>query len=276
MVKFERIYYEQSQHWNKDFQSIPAERERILRTTELIPADVRNVLDVGCGNGSFLNSLLNRYQTVGLDFTKESLKHVRTNKVYGDISELPFGAQSFDLVTCLEVLEHLSYETFCKALEQLQRVARKYIIISVPNNEDLNYALVICPVCRCCYNAHRHVRSFGPGNLKTLLHRFQLLELKEIGPLRPYPRYNRALYGAYRLWRNVPPPTTAVCPQCGFQTIESQKSTETRWNSFLLFATSLFKLLTKVIWPPRWHRQWLLALYVRKNLEEFSEHRSIR
>lgn len=276
MGRYEREYYEQTVLWDKDFQSIPAERERIAKTIELIPPDVRTVLDVGCGNGAFLNALPNKYQAVGLDFSKEALKYVKTKAVHGDITALPFASESFDLVTCLEVLEHLPYKLFDKALFELERVSRKYIIISVPNGEDLDYHLVLCPACRCWYNPYRHVRSFNAQKLKALFGRFELSELKEIGPLVPHPRYNRLLFAAYRLWRNAPPPSTAVCPQCGYQTTESLMSSPPKQHSFLPYALRLIKLPAKVIWHPRRSRRWLLGLYVRRDSKGLMKDGTIR
>ncbi len=248
---------------------MPAERERITSTIRLIPSDVRTILDVGCGNGAFLNSLPDVYEAVGLDSSQEALKYVRTTAVQGDISALPFESTSFDLVTCLEVLEHLPSGIFEKALLELQRVSKKYIIISVPNHEDLDYHLVICPACHCWYNPNRHVRSFDSEKLKTLFEHFALSELKEVGPLEPRPRYNRFLYAAYRLWRNASPPGTAVCPQCGYQPTVGEQSVFTVESGGLpSYVLRLLKPFAKIIWRPQLRRRWLLALYVRKDPEE--------
>lgn len=270
MATIERAYYEQAELWEKDFQSIPVEEERISRTISLIPADVRTILDVGCGNGAFLNSLSDVYETVGLDASSEALKHVHSKSVHGDISELPFDPESFDLLTCLEVLEHLPLDVFKKALSEIQRVAKKYILISVPNSEDLDYHLVICPECRCWYNPNRHVRSFNSQKLESLFGRFVLSELHEIGPLEPRPQYNRLLYTAYRLRRGVLPPSTAICPQCGYQSsrspasVSSQRSVSLgRSGGLFLGVTRLLKPIAKLIWRPQKRRRWLLALYMR-------------
>jgi len=45
--------------------------------------------------------------------------------------ELPYKDNSFDLVICTEVLEHLEEPT--KAFKEMLRVSKKYLIISVPN-----------------------------------------------------------------------------------------------------------------------------------------------
>ena len=49
----------------------------------------------------------------------------------GSVYELPYKDNSFDLVICTEVLEHL--EEPAKALKEILRVSKKYLIISVPN-----------------------------------------------------------------------------------------------------------------------------------------------
>lgn len=269
MASYEREYYEQAELWQKDLLSIPAERERITSTIELIPPDVRTILDVGCGNGAFLNSLPNGYQAVGLDSSQEALKYVKGKAIHGDIAALPFESESFDLVTCLEVLEHLPSGVFEKALSELQRVAKKYIMISVPNNEDLDYHLVICPVCRCWYNPYRHVRKFDSEKLKALFEQFALSELKEISPLEPQPRYNKLLYAAYRLWRNTSPPSTAVCSQCGYRpTGEQLRVATTKSGNLILYMLKLVKPLVKIIWRPQYRHRWLLALYVKKDRRE--------
>ena len=122
---FEKVYYEQSELWDDDFLNVPVQRQRMAETIALIPADVQTILDTGCGNGVFVNALSSIYQVMGLDLSREALKHVRTEKIQGSIGRLPFDTESFDLVTCLEVLEHLPCETFARALTEIERVAKK-------------------------------------------------------------------------------------------------------------------------------------------------------
>ncbi|MEM4218087.1 MAG: class I SAM-dependent methyltransferase [Candidatus Methanomethylicaceae archaeon] len=266
MPNYEHKYYNQRELWEKSLLSVPAEQERIHSTIELIPSDVRTILDVGCGNGAFLNSLPDGYQTIGLDLSQEALKYVKAEAIRGNIAALPFKSASFDLITCLEVLEHLPSDGFNEALRELQRVSRKYIIVSVPNDEDLDYSLVICPVCRCRYNPWRHVRSFNSEKVKTLFESFTLLEIKEVGPLEPRPQYNRFLYAVYLLYKNSYPPSIAVCPQCGYQPIGGELSVFTVKSGGLPpYVLSLLKLFAKTIWRPRWRHRWLVALYVRKD-----------
>src|SRR5262249_59414544 len=51
-------------------------------------------------------------------------------RVCGSVLSLPFAADSFDVVLCLEVLEHL--QDPLPAVRELSRVARRGLILSVP------------------------------------------------------------------------------------------------------------------------------------------------
>lgn len=100
------------------------------------------ILDVGCGEGIVDNFLINNLpvsenQIVGLDVELNCLRIARTInpgvKFYqGSVYELPFQDRSFDLVLALEVLEHLKFPE--KAIGELNRVSKDWVIISVPND----------------------------------------------------------------------------------------------------------------------------------------------
>ena len=96
-----------------------------------IPRDVRTILDVGAWDNLLKEMLESRgFQVVAVD-----LEPHHSDVLKADITSLPFRDNSFDLVTCLEVIEHLDKEKMFIALKELERVAKKNIIISVPNQE---------------------------------------------------------------------------------------------------------------------------------------------
>jgi len=268
MKDYKKEYYEQITFWNYDYSKKPAEKDRIQKIINLIPIDALTMLDVGCGNGSFVNFLINgspnRFnKVVGIDSSKEAVKYVKTEKIDGAIDDLPFKDESFDLVTCLEVLEHLPQKDFKKGISELQRVSKKYIIVTVPNMDNLEHSLVMCPKCFCWFNPYFHMRSFNKDILYNLFKDFKSIKIEEIGPTIEFRSYNRLLLTLYRAWRKPFPPETAICPQCGYQhrkgevqNIENNNSNHSISN-FLL----LFKLLTKMIWPLKKKRRWLLVIY---------------
>lgn len=107
---------------------------RLVETTH-----PRNVLDVGCGEGfvtAFLKERLPAAELVGVDLSDGALAYARqhfgTQATFqkADIYQLPFPDRTFDTVVCSEVLEHL--EDPDRAMQELKRVARRYVVITVP------------------------------------------------------------------------------------------------------------------------------------------------
>src|SRR3989338_6729534 len=137
-----------------------------------IPDDVKNILDVGCWSGEFLNSLPDTYEKTGVDIVKEALKNVKCKAISCSMEELPFPSGSFDLVTCFEVLEHLPSDIYLKSVREIERVSKKYIAVSVPNNQQLKQAFVTCSYCECRFNPDYHVRAFDKSKLQTLFSDF--------------------------------------------------------------------------------------------------------
>lgn len=99
-----------------------------------------SILDVGCDQTylkSFLNQIKsNRIKYIGVD-------KMGTPDIIIDLekSPLPFQDKEFDFVCCLDVLEHLNnpYEIF----DELVRVSRKFILLSLPNNSYFLERIII-------------------------------------------------------------------------------------------------------------------------------------
>ena len=81
------------------------------------PTNPKLILDVGCGDGFYLHllhSLFPDAKIIGVDMDKNALKsaslNVRGKNVklkYGDVCNLRFRDNSFDVVLASEVLEHV-------------------------------------------------------------------------------------------------------------------------------------------------------------------------
>ena len=88
----------------------------------------KNVLEIGIGNKTVYNYLKQSgLNMVSCDFNK----NLNPDKI-GDIRNLPFEDNEFDVVLACEVLEHIPFEDFPVALSELRRVSKKYVIISIP------------------------------------------------------------------------------------------------------------------------------------------------
>jgi 2-polyprenyl-3-methyl-5-hydroxy-6-metoxy-1,4-benzoquinol methylase len=103
------------------------------------PLEIESILDAGCGEGFTMNKLIeNRIgnKVEGIEYAKEAIsigKKIFPNLTIkqASIYNLPYKDNFFDLVTCTEVLEHL--ENPEKAIKEMLRVTKKYLILSVPN-----------------------------------------------------------------------------------------------------------------------------------------------
>lgn len=97
---------------------------------EVLKLKPNSVLEVGVGDkvfGSFINNNTN------IDYKSVDIAEDLRPDVIGSVTALPFDADSFDMVCAFEVLEHLPYEYFDKALMEISRVTKKYAVISLPH-----------------------------------------------------------------------------------------------------------------------------------------------
>ena len=137
----------------------------------------KNVLDVGCGEGVVTRYLVDSCPgiktVVGVDLGLDRLKIAEgmnyTIKYFqGSIYNLPFIDDSFDLVLSTEVLEHL--EDPSKAISELRRVSKEYIIISVP----YDFFFRLANILRLKYisnlgNPPRHIQHWNKRSFKHFI-----------------------------------------------------------------------------------------------------------
>lgn len=91
-----------------------------------IPRKDLSILDVGCGTGANLEMLAQFGDSEGVDVSDDALAFCRAKglKVHkGLAEELPFGDESFDVVTALDVVEHLDDDI--AGLREMNRVLKK-------------------------------------------------------------------------------------------------------------------------------------------------------
>lgn len=96
------------------------------------------ILDVGCGYSSPLRLIKKGSLKVGLDiyepYILESKKlAIHDEYVFGDARNLPFESNCFDCAVAIEVLEHLEKQDGLKMIKEMERVAKKKIILTTPN-----------------------------------------------------------------------------------------------------------------------------------------------
>lgn len=152
--------------------------KNILKT---IPEDVQSIIDVGCGNGLITYVLSEKYTVLGVDRSQKALAFVNSDKLLASCDKIPVANKSFDLVLCSEVLEHLPDDVFYSTINELDRIANKYILISVPNQESINKGMIRCPKCQFVYHRNLHMRSFNHEVFAKLYPTYELIEHKAFG-----------------------------------------------------------------------------------------------
>lgn len=110
--------------------------DQILK--DRFPADAK-ILDAGCGEGRNLTYFLNnRYDVYGIDQNEDAIRMLhfilgskypqvsKSNFTVGSLSDLPYGEESFDYITCSAVLHFSSsHEHFWSMFDQLNHVLKK-------------------------------------------------------------------------------------------------------------------------------------------------------
>lgn len=110
--------------------------------------EFETLLDVGSGRGVFLLPFMEEFphvQVTSLDLLDKRVTFLNELAAGGysqltaynkNICNQPFPDNSFDVVTLLEVLEHIP--EVGKAVAAAVKMARKYVVVSVPSKEDDN------------------------------------------------------------------------------------------------------------------------------------------
>lgn len=92
-----------------------------------LPRKSLKILDAGCGPGAMLPTLAQYGDVIGVDMSDEALKYAKKcGKVKkGNILNLDFKDETFDLVVCMDVLYHTWVEDETRALKEFNRVFKK-------------------------------------------------------------------------------------------------------------------------------------------------------
>jgi len=119
--------YERDEEWLNFFGSVA---DRIIR--EIQPS---TVLVIGCTMGLLVESLRRRgVKAFGIDDSEQAIQHVHPSiRAYCQVGSVtnPF-AQRYDLIVCIEVLEHLSQSEANQAVENLCRHSDGVLFSSTP------------------------------------------------------------------------------------------------------------------------------------------------
>ncbi|MDI6803208.1 MAG: class I SAM-dependent methyltransferase [Bacteroidota bacterium] len=147
----------------------------------------KRVLDFGCATGNYMTALQKLgYDCVGVDANPAYIEIAAKKNfdVYLIDDKLPFPDKHFDSAIMFEVLEHL--QNPLDVLKEIKRVARKNIILTVPNCEGFNELKNGGLAFEHFFDLD-HKNYFTPDSLRNLLDNlFKQYEIKIIDPIVPY------------------------------------------------------------------------------------------
>jgi hypothetical protein len=168
-----------------EYRSSDAEQNRTLDLMRLVStvSDKQNTaLDIGARDGHFSLLLANYFNNVtALDLQKPVIPHESINCVAGNLLNLQFDNNAFDLVFCSEVLEHIPPQQLAQACSELQRAASRYLIIGVPFQQDIRFGRTTCYSCMKKNPPWGHVNSFDQQRLIDLFPSFTAKEVSFVG-----------------------------------------------------------------------------------------------
>lgn len=203
-------YFDQASVWSDSAHEYQVQVGKDV--AHLVPADVVQVLDVGCGNGLITGDLASKHLVFGVDQSAVALAASKSPVAQATAQSLPFADASFDLVMTTDMLEHVS--ELEDAVRELVRVSRKYVLITVPYAEDLKSKYACCENCRAQFHINHHLRSFDVALLKQVEGWIgPLLEMRLSGGIgKPPPdefAQVRHAAGCFMDWPG------SKCPVCG-------------------------------------------------------------
>jgi ubiquinone/menaquinone biosynthesis C-methylase UbiE len=152
------------------------------------------ILDLGCGYGAYSAALVKEgMKCVGCDVNLDYLKKASQHglPVVNVDTKLPFLNRSFDSVVMFEVIEHVP--DIKGILAEAFRVARKNVLITVPNSEgidrmkanDVTYAHML---------SSDHVHFFDPASFRNLLEPYSTqVTIERSDPIYPFWFVGRSL-----------------------------------------------------------------------------------
>jgi SAM-dependent methyltransferase len=185
--KFKWNTYSINKFWNDIYSLGSSEKgfaelagKDILRIVNSKTKLKGRVLDYGFGFG-YLIKYISEYKKVkeifGTEFSEESVLKISNENQFNtkykefivitQVPKLPWEDNFFDFIFITEVVEHIEKDNFFILLNEFNRVLKTNgtLVITVPNDEDLEKNQVLCPCCSSVFHPVQHINSY---NRKTL------------------------------------------------------------------------------------------------------------
>jgi len=151
------------------YRSSPREQDRTRNILSVVPKHFASVLDVGAREGYISDLLAQDFEQVtALDLEEPHVSNPKTIAVKGDVTQLTYPDNYFDVVTCTEVLEHIPTHLLARACQEMTRVAKHAVVVGVPFKQDRRFGRTTCIYCGQHNPCWGHVNDFDEKRLKQL------------------------------------------------------------------------------------------------------------
>lgn len=132
----------------------------------------KKILDIGANYGEITKALVRRNEVTGIDTDKKALDYAKMSCpeakfIRTSAAGLPFGKNSFDIVICLSVLEHIKKDQ--KVLKEISRVLKKKgeLVLTIPSQ---NFRLITPRIGKCIKIVNTLFKSGFPSSDSEYVH----------------------------------------------------------------------------------------------------------
>ncbi len=242
--------------WNLTPKQEMITQQKVDHIKDLIPKDVKTIIDVGCGNGFITNQLAEVYDVTAVDINKINLEKLKCKTIHSFAHELDLPENSFDLVFSSEMLEHLPDENILlQTIKIFSKISKKYILISVPNNEKLENGFVKCGECGYVFHSSLHNFSFDRQKLESLFRGFKIIHFSTIGPMKKITESDFLLFLRNKIaGRWAKPNVKSFCPNC-----KNKNNFVKKKDIFSKLIFEFVSLCSKIISKKK--RNWIIMLF---------------
>ncbi|MCL6740396.1 class I SAM-dependent methyltransferase [Sphingomonas sp. RB56-2] len=168
---------------------------------------IGTAVDVGCGGGDLMLFLMQRgHDVYGVDQSPVTVEGINDRFAgLGHFKGATVGTDRLsdgiaDTVFLVEVVEHLDDAALNNSLDEARRLLKPggHLVLTTPNEEDLEASKIQCPNCLAVFHQVQHVRSWSA---ETLSRRVSLQGFEtRVSKPTALTRYDGAFDSAYRLF----------------------------------------------------------------------------
>lgn len=143
---------------------------KILKTL-----DIKNIIDLGCGDAGMLNAIPLGVKYFGVDISPTQISYAKDNLIkskrqntsvkVGDILNLNVKDNTFDAVLLCDVVEHVLHPKLL--LKEAERIVKNdgYIIISIPH--EFLWLMMRALLLRFPLHSPDHLHEIDPDDIRS-------------------------------------------------------------------------------------------------------------